>query len=405
METAPSLANLGAMGSSGTVVDRGLEGVIVGSTALSDVDGAAGHLRYRGYEIDDLAIHASFEEVVHLLLFGALPTTHQLADLGVRLAANRALPPAVLGMMREIPIGAWPMDVLRTAVSALALFAPHQENGSHLSTPRTAIGLIAKTPTIVAAWDRLRRGLQPIDPLPHLGMAANFLYMRTGRMPIPEAERALDAYFVLLADHSHDTSTFAARVTASTRADIFAAATAALATLEGDLHGGAPGRVMEMLLAIGKPADAAAYVAELLASGERIVGMGHGEYRVRDPRAKHLDLLSRDLCEATNATWHAVARALEDAASAELARANPDRPLAANVEFYSAPTLYALGIPADEFTCLFACSRMAGWTAHVLEQLADNRLIRPQATYAGRAPAAYVPIERRATAPELERKR
>lgn len=405
METAPSLANSGAMGSSGTVVDRGLEGVIVGSTALSDVDGAAGRLRYRGYDIDDLAIDASFEEVVHLLLFGSLPTTHQLADLGVRLAANRALPPAILAMMREIPTGAWPMDVLRTVGSALALFAPHQENGAHLSTPRTAIGLIAKTPTIVAAWDRLRRGLQPIDPLPHLGLAANFLYMRSGRMPIPEAERALDAYFVLLADHSYDASTFAARVTASTRADLFAAVTSALATLEGDLQGGAPGQVMEMLLAIGKPADAAAYVADILGRGERIVGMGHREYQVRDPRAKHLDRVSRDLCEATNAKWHAVACALEKAASAALEGVKPGPAPAANVEFYTAPTLYALGIPADEFACLFACSRMAGWTAHVLEQLADDRLIWPQATYAGQASAAYVPIERRAAAPELERKR
>ena len=405
MESAPSMANSGAMGSCGTVVDRGLEGVTVGTTGLSDVDGIAGRLRYRGFDIDDLAAHATFEETVHLLLFGALPTAHQLADLGVRLAANRALPSAVLAMMREMPTDAWPMDVLRTAVSALALFTPHQENGAHLSTPRTAIGLIAKTPTIVAAWDRLRRGLAPIDPLPHLGMAANFLYMRTGRMPIPEAERALDVYFVLLADHSFNASTFAARVTASTRADLFAGATSALATLEGDLHGGAPGEVMEMLLAIGKPSGAEAYVAELLARGERIMGMGHREYRVRDPRAKHLDLLCRDLGEATDSAWHAVARAVEDAATAALARAKPDRPLAANVEFYTAPTLYALGIPADEFACVFACSRMAGWTAHVLEQLADNRLIRPKATYVGHAPAAYVPIERRMAAPESERKR
>ena len=393
------------MGSSGTLVDRGLEGVIVGTTALSDVDGAVGRLRYRGYDIDDLASNASFEEIIHLLLFGALPTTHQLADLGVRLAANRALPTPVLAMMREMPTDAWPMDVVRTCVSALALFTPHQEHGAHLSTPRTAIGLIAKTPTIVAAWDRLRRGLAPIEPLPHLGMAANFLYMRTGRMPIPEAERALDAYFVLLADHSYNASTFAARVTASTRADLFAAATSALATLEGDLHGGAPSRVMEMLLAIGKPTDAAAYVADLLARGERIMGMGHREYRVRDPRAKHLERGCRELDEATNAKWYAVARAVEEAASTGLARVKPDRPLAANVEFYTAPTLYALGIPADEFTCMFACSRMAGWSAHVLEQLADNRLIRPRATYTGDAPAAYVPIERRTTAPESERKR
>ena len=383
------------MSTAGTVVDRGLEGVVVGATALSSVEGLEGRLRYRGYDIDDLAPSATYEEVCYLLLFGRLPNAHQLADFNVRLAANRALPPALLAWMESMPPAAWPMDVLRTAVSGLALFTPHLEDGSHPSNPRSAIHLIAKAPTIVAAWDRVRRGLRPIDPLPQLSTAANFLYMRTGREPIPEAERALDTYLVLLADHSYNASTFAARVTASTRADIFAAVTSAIATLEGDLHGGAPGKVMTMLLDIATPDRAEAHVRDLLARGEKIMGMGHREYKVRDPRARHLESMARALGEAADPAWYRVARELEDAADRVLREQKPGKRIYANVEFYTAPTLYSLGIPGDEFTCMFACGRMAGWTAHVLEQLADNRLIRPQASYAGPPSMAWVPLAER----------
>jgi citrate synthase len=383
---------------SGTVVDRGLEGVVAGSTGLSRVDGPAGRLGYRGYDIDELAANSSFEEVCYLLLFGDLPNSNQLADLKVRLAANRSLPAPLLALMKATPKEAWPMDVLRTALSALALFTPHSEDGSHPSNPRSAIHLIAKTPMIVAAWDRIRRGLEPIAAQPHLSSAANFLYARSGRAPIPEAERALDTYLVLLADHSFNASTFAARVTASTRADIYAAAVSAVATLEGDLHGGAPGKVMAALLEIGAPDAAEAYVREQLARGERIMGMGHREYKVRDPRARHLEAMAKALGEASDPRWYRVARALEDAAGRALQAAKPDQPIFANVEFYTAPTLYGLGIPADEFTCLFACGRMAGWTAHILEQLADNRLIRPQAAYSGPGTRAWTPLERRGSA-------
>jgi citrate synthase len=383
------------MGSTGTVVDRGLEGIVVGSTELSAVEGEAGRLTYRGFEIDDLATNASFEEVCHLLLFGTLPTAYQLEDLRVRLAANRALPKELIAWMQSLPKDAPPMAVLRTMVSALALFTPHLEDGAHASNPRAAIALIAKTQTIVAAWNRIRRGLPPIEPLPHLSTAANFLYMCSGRAPIEEAERALDTYLVLLSDHSYNASTFAARVTASTRADIYGAATTAIATLEGDLHGGAPGKVMKMLLEIGSPGNADAYVRALLARGERIMGMGHREYKVRDPRARHLEAMAKSLAEASGTKWYAIARALEDAASAALAEAKPGRRIHANVEFYTAPTLYSLGLAPDEFTPMFACGRMLGWTAHVLEQLHDNRLIRPQAAYAGPVSSPWVPIERR----------
>jgi citrate synthase len=385
------------MSDAGTVVDRGLEGVVVGVTELSRVDGEAGGLTYRGFDIHDLAPNATFEEVCYLLLFGQLPNAYQLEDLRVRLAANRALAPAIVDWMRTTPKDAPPMAVLRTMVSGLALFAPHIEDGVHPSNPRAAIHLIAKTPSIVAAWDRIRRGLEPIAPLPNLSTAANFLYMRSGRAPIPQAERALDTYLVLLADHSYNASTFAARVTASTRADIFGAATSAIATLEGDLHGGAPGKVMKMIREIAAPDRADAYVRDLLARGERVMGMGHREYKVRDPRAQHLETMAKELAEASGTKWYAIARALEDAANVALTEAKPGRRIYANVEFYTAPTLYSLGLQPDEFTCMFACARMAGWTAHVLEQLRDNRLIRPKATYTGPEASPWVPLERRAS--------
>ena len=379
----------------GTIVDRGLEGVVVGSTDLSNVEGLEGRLTYRGFDIHDLAINATFEEVCYLLLFGQLPNKFQLEDLKVRLAANRMLPQPLIDFMESTPKDAWPMDVLRTLVSGLALFTPADEDGAHPSNPRAAIHLIAKTPSIVAAWDRIRRGLKAIEPLPNLSTAANFLYMRTGERPIKEAERALDTYLVLLADHSYNASTFAARVTASTRADIFAAATSAVATLEGDLHGGAPGKVMKMILDIGKPDRAETYVRELLARGERIMGMGHREYKVRDPRAEHLESMAKALGQASDPKWYEIARALEDAANKVLQEEKPGKRIYANVEFYTAPTLVSLGIPADEFTCMFACGRMAGWTAHILEQLNDNRLIRPQARYSGPPVMPWVPIEQR----------
>jgi citrate synthase len=380
------------MSSSATVVDRGLEGVVVGSTELSNVEGPEGRLTFRGYDIHDLAPKASYEEIVALMLYGQLPDQEQLAELNTQLAANRMLPQPLLDAMHSIPKTAWPMDVLRTMISALALFDLQMEGGAHVSSPRTAISLVAKTTTIVAAWNRIRRNLNPIEPSTSLSTAANFLYMINGEIPSKEEERALDTYLVLLADHSYNASTFAARVTASTRADMYAAITSALATLEGDLHGGAPSKVMSMLLEIGRPERAETYVRELLARGERIMGMGHREYKTRDPRAEHLETMAKSLGESGDPKWYEIARALEDASNKVLSETKPGKRIYANVEFYTAPTLYSLGLPGDEFTCMFACGRMAGWTAHVLEQLADNRLIRPQATYKGPAVSPYIPI-------------
>jgi len=381
----------------GNVVDRELAGV-VGTTALSNVEGALGRLTYRGYDIADLATHATFEEVCYLLLCGALPNRHQLADLGVRLAANRALPPPILGWLAEMPADARPTGVLRTAICALATVTPQPaDGGSHPSNLRAAIGLIAKIPTIVAAWHRIRRGLSAIEPLPHLSTAANFLYMRTGKMPIPEAERALDAYFVLVADHSYDASTFAARLTASTGADMYAGITSAIATLDGDRHGGIAGRVMTMLREIADPAAAEAYVRASIARRERIVGMGHRAYRVRDPRAAELATVAQGLAHAGAMPAYAIARALEAAATTVLEEVTGRR-FFANVALYTAPVLSGLGIAAEEFTYLFVCGRVAGWTAHILEQLGDDRPVRPRATYTGPAATPWLALAQRGAA-------
>jgi citrate synthase len=384
------------LSTSGLVVDPGLEGVVVGHTQLSNVEGTIGRLTYRGFDIDDLASNATFEEVAHLLLAGHLPSRTELDSLRSELASQRALPEPLLAAMQNVPKTAWPMDVLRTIVSGLALFSPIASNGEHHSDVHVAIALVAKFPTIVAAWDRIRRGLDPIAPRNDLSQAANFLYMRSGKVPSTIESLALDTYLVLLADHSYNASTFSARVTASTRADIYAAVTAALATLQGDLHGGAASASYSTLVAVGRPEKAEAYVRAALERKERIMGMGHREYKVRDPRAKHLEAMAKRLAEHIgDSHWYETASALENASRKVLQENKPDNTIYANVDFYTAPVLADLGVPGDEFTCLFACGRIAGWTAHILEQLAENRLIRPQAQYTGPPPGPFVPIEGR----------
>lgn len=379
-----------------TVVDRGLEGVVVGSTQLSNVEGQIGRLTYRGYDIDDLAPNATFEEIVHLLLYGNLPNRHQLEVLKRELGSSRALPEPLLAAMQNVPKTAWPMEVLRTIVSGLGLFSLVNAQGEHRSDVHTAIELIAKTPTIVAAWDRIRRELEPVSPRTDLSQAGNFLYMRTGKVPHAIEEDALDTYLVLLADHSYNASTFAARVAASTRADIYGSVTAALATLQGDLHGGAATAAFRTLSEVKSPENAEPYVRAILDRGQRIMGMGHREYKVRDPRARHLEAMAKELAAHIGGDrWYETAHAIEEASRKVLQERKPGNTIYANVDFYTAPVLADLGIPGDEFTCLFACGRIAGWTAHILEQLADNRLIRPQATYEGPATGPYVPIEQR----------
>jgi citrate synthase len=380
----------------GTVVDRGLEGVVVGSTVLSNVEGQVGRLTYRGYDIDDLAPSACFEEVVHLLLYGHLPNASELDALKRELGSRASLPEPLIAAMQSVPKTAWPMDVMRTIVSGLALFVPVNSRGEHVSDVHSAIELIAKMTTILAAWDRIRRGLDPIAPRSDLSHAANFIYMRTGKMPADIEVEAVNTYLVLLADHSYNASTFSARVTASTRADIYAGVTAAIATLTGDLHGGAASASYNNLVAIGKPENAEQFVRDEIAKGNRIMGMGHREYRVRDPRAKHLEAIAKKLSAYKgNSPWYPIARALEDVSQRILAEAHPDRKIYANVDFYTAPVLADLDLPGDEFTPLFACGRVAGWCAHILEQLHDNRLIRPQAAYVGPPPGPFTPVSLR----------
>jgi len=380
----------------GVTVNPGLEGVTVGSTGISLVAGGEGRLSYRGFDIADLAANASFEEVAFLLWHGRLPERAELEEHKRVMAQQRALPSPAIDMLRGCPHDAWPMDVLRTAISSLSLYTPVRKDGTRVSDVSTAIRLTSACATAVAAWDRIRRGLEPVAPRADLGHAANFLYMKNGETPPDGVAKALDTYFVLLADHGFNASTFAARVTASTWADMYAAVTTAVATLQGDLHGGAPGKVMETLLTIGEPERAEPYVRELVDRGGRVMGIGHREYKVRDPRAEPLEKMAGELGRATGRPqWHDLARKLEEVSVKVLNEKKPGRRLYANVEFYTAPTLYALGIQPDTFTCMFACSRMAGWTAHFLEQVNDNRLIRPQVKYTGLLGLPWISLEKR----------
>lgn len=368
---------------------KGLEGVVVAQSQLSYIDGQAGQLIYRGYHIHDLAAHSSFEEVAYLLWNGRLPTRAELDELKHQLALNRQLPNGLLTLLRSLPTTAPPMTVLRTAVSAAAIFDPEAEDVSLEASRRKAIRLAAQIPTIVATYERLRRGEDPILPREDLDQAANYLYMQTGQVPDPENARALDQYFILLADHGMNASTFAARVTTGTLADIHSAITSALATLKGPLHGGANQKAMEMLQEIGEPDHVDAYIKRALAEKRRIMGFGHRVYKTEDPRATVLRRMSKELCQRMGATkWYDISRRIEELVTAE-------KGIYPNVDFYSASVLYVLGIPVDLFTPMFACSRIVGWTAHVLEQLADNRLIRPRAEYVGPKDLKYVPIDER----------
>jgi citrate synthase len=363
--------------------------VVAATSAICDVNGKEGRLFYYGVDIHDLAAHSSFEETVFLLWHGRLPTRRELEETRTELAKNRALPPAVLGMMAEFPKTVVPMEVLRTAVSLLSMYDPDDADNSREANVRKATRLVAQTPTIVAAIDALRRGREPLAPRPDLGLAANFLYMLFGEEQDPAAVRAMDVALILHADHELNASTFAARVTAATLADMYSAIVAAICALKGPLHGGANEQVFKMLQAIGSPDQAAAYVKDQLAAGKKIMGFGHRVYRTEDPRATQLRQLSKELGEKRGEPqWHKISWQVEQAVKAE-------KGLYPNVDFYSASTYHNLGIPTDLFTPVFAISRMSGWTAHVLEQYGNNRLIRPRAEYVGPRHVPYTPLDER----------
>lgn len=373
-----------------TVV-KGLEGVVAAHSGICWIDGYAGVLAYRGIDIHELAEKSTFEETAYLLWHGHLPGRAQLNDFSQKLTDARRVPQQIYDLLRSLPKSATPMEALRTAVSALSMFDPDEAAVDHDSNVRKAFALTAQLPMLVAAFDRIRKGQKIIEPDPSLRHAANFLWMLHGKKPIPAAERTFDIALILHADHELNASTFAARVIAGTMADMHSAITGAIGALKGPLHGGANEAVMKMLFDIGKKGgDPVEYVKSLLAQKKKVFGFGHRVYRTEDPRATHLRRMSEQLSrDSGNTKWYEMSRAIEEFVKHE-------KKLNANVDFYSASTYTTLGIDLDLFTPIFAISRIAGWTAHVIEQLDDNRLIRPRAEYTGPDyPVKYVPIEQR----------
>lgn len=376
---------------SSTAMARGLEGIVAAHSGICWIDGEAGVLAYRGIDIHELAQHSTFEETAYLLWFGTLPTKKELAAFSKHLVEGRVLPAEILRMMEKFPKHAMPMEVLRTIVSALSLYDADEKDNSHDANVRKAFRLTSQIAMAVAAYDRIRKGRPVIQPDASLSHAGNFLWMLNGEKPSPTAERALDVALILHADHELNASTFAARVIAATLSDMHSAIVGAIGALKGPLHGGANEAVMRILFAIDKEgADPVEYVRKMLADKKKVSGFGHRVYHTEDPRATHLRRMSEDLGRASgNARWFEMSRAIELFVKKE-------KNLNANVDFYSASTYTTLGIDVDLFTPIFAISRIAGWAAHVIEQLDDNRLIRPRAEYNGPAyPAQYVPIESR----------
>ena len=369
---------------------EGLEDVVATSSSICYIDGDRGILSYRGYNVHDLAQHSTFEETAHLLWFGSLPSGSELEETRRKMAASRSLPRQVLDLLWGLPHNAVPMDVLRTAVSLLGLNDPDAGASGREENLAKSYRLTGQVAGIVAAFHRLRQGKSYVEPRSDLGHAANFLYMLNGEMPSPTAQRAFDVALILHAEHELNASTFAARVTAATLSDMHSAIVAGIGTLKGPLHGGANEAVMKMLLEIGSPNKAEAHIRRLLAAKVKVSGFGHRVYTTEDPRATHLRRMSEDLArQSGNTVWFEISQIIEPLMKRE-------KRLNANVDFYSASLYYMLGIPIDLYTPIFAVSRISGWTAHVLEQHANNRLIRPRADYTGPLPdLPYVPLDER----------
>ena len=372
-----------------TEIKEGLKDVVIAQSTISFIDGNKGELVYAGINIHELAENSTFEEVVYLLLHRQLPTAAQLKELDQVLRKNRKVPDEVLTILKTLPKTTEPMDALRTGVSALGSLEQEPNDHSPDKNLERVLKLVAQISTLVAAFQRIRSGQDIVAPREDLTHGENFLYMMSGKEPDATSSKALDIALILHADHGFNASTFAARVTTSTLSDIYSAITSAVGTLKGPLHGGANQRVMEMLLDIGVDGDPIAYIKDALAKGEKIMGFGHRVYHTEDPRATHLRKMSEQACRATgNVRWFEMSREIEKFI-------NQEKKLNANVDFYSASVYYSLGIPTDLFTLIFAMSRMSGWGAHVLEQLENNRLIRPREEYVGPRDVHWVPIEKR----------
>ncbi len=368
---------------------KGLEGIIAASTRLSDVQGDVGKLIYCGYDIDELAGKVSFEEVVHLLHHNHLPNRKELTEFKEHLASCRELPAGVVRIIEEFPKDTPPMHAIRTAISALGCFDSTSDDDTMDAQRQKALRLIARIPIVTAYFHRVRQGKTLLPPDPGLGEAANFLYLIDGERPTLDKERTMDMCYVLHADHGMNASTFSARVTIATLSDMYSAITTAIGTLKGPLHGGANEGVIKMLKEIGSLDRVDAYIEECLEQKKKIMGIGHRVYKTLDPRAPHLKRMAQILsAQLGDPKWIQMS---ERIAEIMLTRKN----LHANVDFYSATVYYSLGIPTDLFTPVFAISRTAGWTAHVLEQLADNRLIRPQSLYTGPVGLKVIPIDKR----------
>ncbi len=374
-------------------IDKGLDDIYVKESSICLVDGIEGRLLYRGWDIRDLAQHSSFEETIYILIHGRLPTKDELAEARLAFGESRAIGPEMVKLLRGMPEDAPPIDVLRTAVSYLSNFDKERDDPTRGANMRKAQRLIGKMPTLVAAHHRSRQGKKVLAPDPSLGIAEDFLRMLTGKVPDPLSAKVMDVALILHADHSMNASAFAATVAASTLADLYSTIVAAIATLKGPLHGGANEAALKTMLTIGKPENAESYVLNTLRNHGKIFGFGHRVYKTWDPRALILREYAKQLSELRGQEdLFRVAEIVQDTVVRELAAKH----IYPNVDFYSGLTYYLLGIPLDLFTPIFAVSRIAGWTAHVIEYWEDNRIVRPLDYYVGPTHNVYVPIEQRA---------
>jgi citrate synthase len=371
------------------VAARGLKGIVAADTTICDVDGDLGKLIYRGYNIHELAQNSTFEEVAYLLFKGELPTAPQLQEFSSHLTKHRALEPELMAFLKTLPRSTPPMTALRCAVSMSGVYDDLAEVDTPQANFEKSIRLTAEMCTIVAAIRRLREGLEPVEPRKDLGHSANFMYMLNGVVPSKDAEKAMDLILILHAEHGLNASTFAARVIAATLSDLHSAITGAIGALKGPLHGGANTEVLKTLMEVGSVENVKPWVEGVRARKGKFMGFGHAVYKVQDPRAVHLKELSRRLGDEIGDTrWYDISVAMEQEVVSAIGRQ-------CNVDFYSAGLQHYMGIPGDLFTCVFGASRIIGWCAHVLEQLADNKIIRPSSNYVGAAERSYVPLAKR----------